>query len=330
MALVQLGVATGCGRPRQCVRAGGGMVGGVRWEALRARRSRATRQGSPGHVTTIEAETTKHVSGAGGLKNTLSTVPRRPSSRGIMVVRGSHLTAMFVAVVLSADVFAEREVELVQNHVEAMGGRQRIEALSAVRATGYVEAGGKRLRFTMFAQRPNRVRVETQGGGRTLVQGSDGREPPWEFDTGTWPPQYQPMAEPAAKTFAADAEFDDPLVAGKSRGYTLKFAGETELDGRKLLRLRVTRDSAEAFAVLLDATTHLIVLRIEPRLSADGRKIQVVTHYDDFRLVEGVLLPHEISVAVEGKLTQRTRIEEIEPNPHLTAETFSRPNPRSP
>lgn len=220
---------------------------------------------------------------------------------------------------------ADQAANIARIHVEAIGGRDRIAALGALRASGYVFAGGRRLHFSLTAARPDRIRLETEGDGRTMVQGSDGVAPPWEFDTGTWPPRYHPMAEAAAKTFVADAEFDDPLVAGAARGFAIDYAGEFEVEGKKLLRLLVTRKMIETSQLLIDPDTYLIVLRTESRTSAAGRKVQIVTRYEDFRPVGGVLLPHAILVAVDGRLIQQTKIESIDANPELSPETFTVP-----
>lgn len=225
----------------------------------------------------------------------------------------------------AAETRAARDHELAQIHTEALGGRKRIEALSALRATGEVIAGGKRVRFTMIAARPDRIRLETEGGGRTLVQGTDGVEPPWEFDTGTWPPRYRDMAAANAATFKADAEFDDPLVSGEKRGYSIESAGEAEVDGRKLLRVLVSRKRAESFQLLLDPQSYLIILRVDQRQTAEGKPVLTVTRFDDFRPVSGVLLPHLVTMIVDGKATQTTRIDRIDPNPPTSADTFSRP-----
>ena len=230
-----------------------------------------------------------------------------------------------IAAAMAADLWADRALDLARIHVEAIGGRGRIEKLTALRATGQAMAAGRQVRFTMLAARPNKVRLETEAGGRTLVQGYDGESPPWEFDTGTWPPQYRAMAEANAKLFAADAEFDDPLIAGAAGGYALDYAGEVTVDGKKLLRLLVTRRLSETFSLYLDEETYFIVMKVESRVTAGGRRTPVVTHYHDFRPVEGVLLPHQISISFDGKLTQQTRIARIDGNPTLAADAFSRP-----
>jgi hypothetical protein len=221
--------------------------------------------------------------------------------------------------------WADQAADIAQIHLEAIGGRRRIAALTALRMSGQVVLGPRRVHFTMIAARPNRIRLETGSDGRTLVNASDGVEPAWEFDTGTWPPRYRTMGEAAAKSFTADAEFDDPLVAGPARGFTLEYAGEVEIDGRKLLRVMVTRNLTETFALLLDVDTYFIVLRVEQRMTTGGRRRQIVTRYDDFRPVDGVLLPHRVTLMTDGRVEQQMIMEKIETNPEVGRETFTRP-----
>ena len=220
---------------------------------------------------------------------------------------------------------ADQAEDLARIHLEVIGGRERIAALTALRASGVVVTGGKKVRFTMLAARPNRLRLETGADGRSLVQASDGVDAPWKYDTGIWPPHYQAMADGEARVFAADAEFDDPLVAGGARGFVFDYAGEVEAGDKKLLRVLVTRKLTETFSVLVDPETYFIVARVEHRQSAGGRRVEIVTRYGDYRPVDGVLLPHKVAVLTDGKLVQQTFIEAVEPNPAVTAATFARP-----
>jgi len=220
---------------------------------------------------------------------------------------------------------ADQAADIARIHVEAIGGRERMVSLVALRVTGVVVIGEKRVKFTMVAARPNRVRLETENKGRTLVNATDGVEPPWEFDTGTWPPRYRVMSESAAKAFTADTEFDDPLVAGPARGFTLDFSGEVRVDGRKLLRVLVTQNLADTFSVLVDEDTYFIVMRVDQRAMAAGRTRQIITRYDDFRPVDGVLLPHRVTLEADGQIEQTMIMEKIETNPEVNPEIFIRP-----
>lgn len=219
---------------------------------------------------------------------------------------------------------ADRMEEITRMHLEAIGGQKRVEALSSLRATGQVLIGGKRVRFTMTAARPNLLRLETENTGRTLVQGYDGKNEPWEFDTGSWPPRYRSLAEGAQKTFIADAEFDDPLVGGAKRGFKLEYVDVVLEEGRPLLRVRVTRDAA-TYALLVDPNTYLIAWRVEERKTATGEETRILTYYDDYRAINGVLIAHRLSVVVNGKPSQQTAIERVDANPKHGADTFARP-----
>lgn len=243
-----------------------------------------------------------------------------------MIRSSLRLASLLLLAVFAAPLgFADRAEDLVRIHTEAIGGAERIKALASMRATGRVVAGGKGIRFSMVAARPDRIRVETEKAGRTLVQGFDGAGPAWEFDTGEWPPRYRDIAPGVAKTFVADAEYDDPLVAGPARGFTIEYAGEATNGGTKYLRLLVTRKLTETFALLLDPDTYFIVKRVEQKKNALGRMVQLVTHYRDYRPVEGVLVPHEVALIVDDRVAQETKIDSIEPNPEIAPDTFSRP-----
>lgn len=209
-------------------------------------------------------------------------------------------------------------------HLTAIGGKKRVDALAAIRASGHVVVGSQRVRFTMTAARPNQLRLETEGAGRTLVQGYSGEGEPWEFDTGTWPPRYRALSASADKTFVADAEFDDPLVGGAKRGFKLEYMDMVQEEDRPLLRVRVTREGA-TYALLVDPKTYLIAWRVEERKSASGEEVRILTYFDDYRAINGVLIAHRLSVAVNGKPTQQTVIERIDANPKFTRETFARP-----
>lgn len=66
--------------------------------------------------------------------------------------------------------------------------------------------------------------------------------------------------------------------------------------GKKLLRLLVTKKMTDTFSVLLDAETYFIVAKVETRQSPGGRSVEIMTRYEDYRPVAGVMLPHRVAV----------------------------------
>ena len=230
---------------------------------------------------------------------------------------------LFVGMALTSAAWADQAVDLARLHTEAIGGAARIAQFSALQSTGSVRIGERTLRIGLVAQRPNRVRTIVQAEGSMLTQAYDGVNPPWQIDSSAKSPEPQLMGEAAAREFAGDAEFDDPLVSPPERGYSVDYAGTTEVNGRRIFRLLVTRKFTETFELELDGETYFIIRRLSTRWQPGGREIELETRFADFRPVAGVIVPFRIAVYAGDRLLHETVLESVEANPPLSASVFS-------
>lgn len=237
-------------------------------------------------------------------------------------MRLAPLITLFLGLV--AVVRADNAADIARIHTEAIGGKQIIEQLQTLRATGHVNIDGRVVNFQLVAERPNQLRLETLAEGRRLIQATDGIAPPWQFDPDGKPLQVRSLEGEAAKEFTADAEFDDPLVDPGARGYAVDFAGEGLADGRPAIRLLVTRQLVDSYELLVDAETYFIVRKIATRVR-DGREVKIETVYDDFRPVAGVIMPHRYVVYAKGRKLHETILESVEPNSSLPERSFQQP-----
>lgn len=214
--------------------------------------------------------------------------------------------------------------DIVRYHAFAIGGAERIEALAAFSSSGSIRSSGPELRFELLAQRPNRMRIALQGGGHASILGWDGQGEPWQFD----PAQssaIRPMPRAQARGFEAEAEFDDPLIAGSARGYTLDYAGEQQWEGRPVFVVLVTRSDSPPSRLLVEQQTYFIVARLIERALPSGRKVTFTTRYSDFRPVGGVLLAFRIEELADGKLLRDTIVDDITPLEHPAPALFEAP-----
>lgn len=219
-----------------------------------------------------------------------------------------------------------RTEEIVRIHIAAIGGQERIRALSAVRATGRLTEGDTTIRFTMIAQRPNRLRMEYRYSTGTLTEATDGTHRPWRLDTREPNAHVVPLEDLEAQAFTGDADFDDPLVSA-DRHLTVEYAGEAKVDGQTLIRLLVTRHLSSSFFLFLDPQTYFIVRRIDPKPAVGLDRTEVITDYGEFLPVNGVLTAHQTTITENGRVIQKAVIDFFEANPKLTADTFSAPTP---
>ena len=230
------------------------------------------------------------------------------------------LRCLVLVGLLTTLVRADFATDLARIHLEASGGRARLDALHGLSAWGTAHSENGESQFVLRAERPNRVRVEVSSGGRTIAQGWDGQAAPWMSDSATG--RVQRMDGDAAEAFKLEAEFDDPLVAGPGRQVALDYVGEVKIGEVEWLKLVVTQNFTATSFVYLDPTTYLIVRREVVRW-VRGKEVVVRTDYSDFRTVQGVVVPYRWVTLQDGRRLRETVIERIEPNPEFLANLFS-------
>jgi len=227
---------------------------------------------------------------------------------------------LLIVCALCVSVRADFAQDLVRIHLEMSGGKEKVAALQAFKATGVTRTDQGELRFLMWAARPNHIRTEVTSGERTIAQGWDGEGEPWTADTQTR--RISLLRGVAADEFKLDAEFDNPLLADAAgRKVSLDYAGDVELDGRALIKLVVVQNYTATSFVYLEPGSYMMVRRDIVRRRAD-KTVVVRTDYADFKSVAGVMLPHRLTVLVDGKKLNETVIERIEPNPQMSASLF--------
>jgi hypothetical protein len=123
----------------------------------------------------------------------------------------------------------------------------------------------------------------------------------------------------------ADAHFVNPLFNYKELGMTAEYLGEIEYEGVLALGIKLTRPDGAEEAWYLDPSSYLEYARTSPG-SDFGRPLPQRTFYDDFREIEGVMIPF----LVETQWYTRDRVmhvDNVEINAEVDLAMFSMPAP---
>lgn len=212
--------------------------------------------------------------------------------------------------------------QVIDRHVEALGGRAALDAIEAVVLRGTYTSFSEETPFTLYRRRPASYRFETTMLGDDIVEATDG-ETAWSvFPPGgiEW---ALTMTPPEVTAIAGEAELFGPLVGWRDKGHRVELAGRDDLDGVPVWRLEVERADGARETWLLDAETYLPAGRIAPTVDF-GRGVEGTTWYSDFRPVGGVMFPHR----VESEFFIRHRVTEvasIEVDPELDPALFTMP-----
>ncbi len=254
--------------------------------------------------------------------------------------------------------------QVLEKHIAARGGAQAWKAVQGLQLTGKVDAGrgdnyaramkvvesskkatGRgtnaeiaaangptqaaaqvQLPFTLDLKRPNKMRLEILVGGKTAVQVYDGQQG-WKLRPFLNRTDAEPFTKDEAKSEAASADLDGPLMAAAAKGAKVDLDGVELVDGQPAYKLKVTQKNGDVKHVWVEARSFLDVKMDGFPRRMDGKMHEVFVYQRDFRKVEGVTIPFLLETAVAGYPdTHKMIIEKATINPKVDDAMFSKPH----
>jgi hypothetical protein len=238
-----------------------------------------------------------------------------------------RLLTIIFAMFLSCTAYAAAPTpplpELLANHAKAMGTIDKVQSRRLrMRVVGMAPFD---IPVLVEDKRPNLIRKEVALQGSVQVQAFDGSDA-WKSDPFV-PGGTAPAAMPAeeAKLIVEEADFDGALVNSAAKGVRISYAGATEVGGKQAHALRVVLANGNESTVYLDAATFLELKRVQTRPMM-GKMVEAEIVPSDWRMVEGVRIPHRIELGLPGaKQPVAVIIDAVELNAPMAAARFSRP-----
>ena len=235
------------------------------------------------------------------------------------------LTGLALAVLMASPLAAQTADDLVAKNIQARGGADKIKAVKSTRTTGKIVMGqGIEAPFVIYEKRPNQTRMEFSFQGMTGVQAFDGKNG-W----GIMPfmGKKEPEAVPAEenKLLLDNADMDGPLVDYKAKGHKVELVGKEQVEGADAYKLKLTMKSGKTRNIYLDADTYLEI-KMEAKRTVRGNEVEGETTYGDYKVENGLMLPHTIETGVKGSpQKQKLVLEKFEVNSDLPDSLFAMP-----
>jgi predicted aspartyl protease len=206
--------------------------------------------------------------------------------------------------------------------VQSVGGPEAVERLRSLRSryeTGSVSYSGRTGRYEDFFLSPDMVRSEMTLGPLKVVQAYDGAVA-WTQDQNGAVSEiagYQ-KREIAESVWMQSHSF---LFKDRHPG-SIEYLGLSERDGRQYHMVAFYPFNEDTTLCFFDPATAYEELQID---KADG--LESVTRFDDYRLVEGVLVPfHVTNVLTEANVTMEYWAEKVLYDSAIDRSIFTQPD----
>ncbi|HXE63905.1 MAG TPA: hypothetical protein VN519_10220, partial [Bryobacteraceae bacterium] len=238
----------------------------------------------------------------------------------------------------AAAAFAQQALtleQIVQKHVDAIGGIKKIHALKSLVIRGMYHEGGEippgtpivARNYMAFLRPCYQVIGDPANPNPDLREGFDGSS--WEYygDPGV---VIRTVGAAAAATRHTAEFLHDSLVDYRENGTKLELQGTEKIDGKDCYRIFVTLSDGFRKYLFVDVESFMIVAgRGSAPIHAFGAPVTTEGRFLDYQPTNGVLMPHRI-IEVElatGKVLSDARNVTIEANTITDPSIFS-PAPR--
>ncbi len=227
--------------------------------------------------------------------------------------------------------------QLINRHIEASGGLERLRAIQTVRVVQRVETGNPAndFSFVIMRKRGNKFRMEERSSISAVgyeISGCDGRT--------SWVKGWQRPAKPGLGLCDGAADIDGLLMNYKEKGMSLEFVGREKIDGSDLYHIKLIPKPGGSLHFYIDTHTFLL-----SRIASESNGEHREDIYSDYRKVDGVMVAFcdqmrwwkvEDKPEQEDKLTalkvgtesphQKQIVEKIEFNVPLDDSLFAMPS----
>lgn len=233
-------------------------------------------------------------------------------------------TSIFAVLVslITLNLNAQSVEEIVNKHLDAIGGKQKLSSINSVKMENAMEVMGNSATTTITILNGKGYKTESEIMGSKMVQVIN--------DKGGW--MINPMggsSDPvdlpadAAKQ-AASQLFIVPLLDYSNRGMKLNLEGKETIGGADAYKLKVTNKEGADITMYIDASTFYLTRLVQ---SADvmGQTVTNTITYSDFKKTEhGWVVPYTTDIDMGGMFQLKNKLSKIEVNPSIDPAVFEK------
>jgi len=203
---------------------------------------------------------------------------------------------------------------VMDQYIEALGGRQVLENMKDVKQTAHVEMNGQRLTIETYREKPDKMATRMLMNGRLMQEQTFDGEKASVRAMG----QTQQLTGKQLESFKFEATMHK-FLRYEELGVELSLEGMEEVDGSPAYEVKITNPDGVERYEYFDAQSGLKVKSKQTVKSPQGEMTQSET-YSRYQEVAGVQFPYRIEVS--GMRSMTMEVDSIEVNQGMDPEIF--------
>ena len=242
-----------------------------------------------------------------------------------------NLFLVAIVSLLTISINAQSVDEILGNYLENTGGAENWENVKGVRMNASINQMGMEIPIEM-------VQLKDKMYTKISIQGQEIKQGVFDGET-LWSTNFMSMK--AEKNDQEDvdniknelAEFPDPFLNYKDKGFTVELMGTETVEGSDVFKIKLTKkpmvvDGEEVPNVSIyyfDSENFVPIMVHEEVMSGPGKGMIMESKMSDYQEVEGLYFPFSMTQGVKDQPGQPITIESIELNPSIDDSEFNFP-----
>lgn len=232
------------------------------------------------------------------------------------------LAAFFIIAALGVtSVKAQTADEIINKHVEAIGGLENWKKVTSMVQTGTMAVQGMNIDLTISTLNGKGTRQDIVAMGMTnymIVTPTEG----WRFFPIQGQQAPEAMTADDVKEGQDGLDVTGNLVDYKAKGHTAEFLGKEDVDGNECFKVKITQKGGKVETYFIDPKTYLLVKSVSV-MKANGQEAEVFTSYSNYqKLPEGILVPMSMSIPLGPGMNVDLTIAKVEVNKAIDESLF--------
>jgi outer membrane lipoprotein-sorting protein len=217
---------------------------------------------------------------------------------------------------------AQRVDEILEAHYQAAGQEKmgKIETIVTYGKNRYSMAGIESS-FILYRARPDKIRVESQFQGSSVIQAFNG-ERGWMVAPSMGIPEPKEMTTNELKSLLNQAEFENPLWNFEEKGSKLELIDSDPDDPADHLKL--TTANGDVLHFFIDRKSHLIS-SIRTTQVMGGSETEITSVLQNYKSTRGIPVARSIQTRMNGETVTTIEIEKVEFNKKIDSTLFEKP-----
>ncbi len=191
--------------------------------------------------------------------------------------------------------YAQTADEIVNKHIEAIGGTDAWKKVNSMVTTGTLKMQGAEIpiSLTVLNGKGSRQDLTIMGmNGYQIVTPTQG----WKFFPFQGQKEVEPITADDLKEAQDELDVQGSLVDYKTKGHTVELLGTDDVDGVDAFKLKETLKSGKTQTIFIDPKTYYII-RVISKQKANGNEVDVTTNLNNYqKLPEGIMVPLSIGL----------------------------------